>query len=136
MRGAWLPCGMAIQIWRGSWVVSPWNCSAVSRQNTACGTLAATTTRPSCSETGWPVQATPDPVQQTSGGQACQDDPGHVDGVQIAGAQQPLLAGQIEDALAVGAGGHGRIMFHVFAKCSIWEKNRNTLRLRPGYPMR
>jgi hypothetical protein len=85
---------------------------------------------------GWAVQATPDPVQQTSGGQACQDDPGHVDGVQIAGAQQPLLAGQIEDALAVGAGGHGRIMFHVFAKCSIWEKNRNTLRLRPGYPMR
>ena len=53
MRGAWLPRGMAIQIWCGSCVVSPWNCSAVSRQNTACGTLAATTARPSCSETGW-----------------------------------------------------------------------------------
>ena len=52
MRGAWLPRGMAIQTWRGSWVVSPWNCSAVSRQNTACGALVATTMRPSCSEIG------------------------------------------------------------------------------------
>ncbi len=36
-----------------------------------------------------------------------QDDPGRIDGVQIAGAQQPLLAGQIKDALGVGVGEHG-----------------------------
>ena len=41
---------MAIQIWRGSCVVSSWNCSAVSRQNTACGTLVATIARLSNSD--------------------------------------------------------------------------------------
>ena len=71
------------------------------------------------------VEATPDPVQQASGGQARQDDPGRVDGVQIAGAQQTLLTGQIEHALAVGVGGHGSGMFHIFSQCSILEKHRN-----------
>ena len=68
---------------------------------------------------GQAVQATPDPVQQASGGQARQNDPGRVDGVQIARAQQSLLAGQIEDALAVRVGGHGRIVFHIFVQCSM-----------------
>lgn len=53
------------------------------------------------------VQATPHLLQQTRGGQARQNDPRRTDGVQIAGAQQPLLAGQFEDALSVGTGVHG-----------------------------
>jgi hypothetical protein len=60
------------------------------------------------------VEATSDLLQQTSGGQARQDDPGRIDGVQIAGAQQPLLAGQIEDALGVGVGCMDRSMFRLF----------------------
>ena len=42
--------GMAIHTCRGSWVVSSWNCRAVSRQKTACGTLVAIVIRLSCSE--------------------------------------------------------------------------------------
>jgi len=66
--------------------------------------------------TGQAIEAAPDPVQQASGDQARQDDPGRVDGVQIAGAQQSLLAGQIEHALAVRVGGYGR-------SCSIYSLN-------------
>lgn len=36
-----------------------------------------------------------------------QNDPRRTDGVQIACAQQPLLAGQIEDALSVRTVDHG-----------------------------
>lgn len=43
----WLPRGMAIQTWRGSCVVSSWNWSAVSKQNTALGTLTAIEARSS-----------------------------------------------------------------------------------------
>ena len=56
---------------------------------------------------GQAIEAAPDLVQQASSGQPRQDDPGRVNGVQIAGAQQPLLAGQSEDALDVGTGEHG-----------------------------
>lgn len=53
------------------------------------------------------IEAAPHPVQQTSVDQTRQDDPGRTDGIQIDGAQQPLLAGQIDDALGMGVGGHG-----------------------------
>ena len=59
------------------------------------------------------------PVQQTSGGEARQDNPWRTDGVQIDGAQQPLLACQIEDALGVSVGGHDRQMFRLFFQYSI-----------------
>jgi hypothetical protein len=72
------------------------------------------------------VQATPNPVQQTRSGQAGQDDPRRIDGAQIAGAQQPLLAGQTEDALGMGVGKHGRSMFLLFVDCTIWTKYRNS----------
>ena len=62
------------------------------------------------------VQTTPNPFQQTGGGQALQDDPGRIDGVQIAGAQQPPLAGQSEDTLGVDLGGHGPSMFRRFVE--------------------
>lgn len=41
------------------------------------------------------VQATPHPLQPATGGQARQDDPGRLNGVQIAGAQQSLAADKI-----------------------------------------
>lgn len=56
------------------------------------------------------------PVAPTSSTRVCH----------IAGAQQPLLAGQIEHALAVGVGGHGRRLFHLFSQCSNREKIGNT----------
>jgi hypothetical protein len=68
---------------------------------------------------GQAVETAPDPVQKTSSGQARQDDPGRIDGVQIAGAQQPLLTGQIEDTLGVGVGEHGGSMFRLFVQCNI-----------------
>jgi len=64
------------------------------------------------------VQTAPDPFQNASGGQARENDPGRIDGVQIDGAQQPLLAGQIEDALGVGGGEHGVSVFRLFAQCN------------------
>ena len=76
---------------------------------------------------GQAVEAAPDPVQQTSGGQAREDDPGRADGVQIDGAQQSLLASQIEDTPGVGVGRHGWSVFHLFAKCSIVDIFRNIL---------
>jgi hypothetical protein len=45
-----------------------------------------------------------------------QDDPWRIDGVQIAGAQQSLLAGQTEDALGVSVGEHGWSMFRLFVE--------------------
>ena len=45
--------------------------------------------------------------------------------IQIAGAQQPLLAGQIEDALIVGTGEHGWSMFRYFVECNFWKTKRN-----------
>ncbi|CQR42176.1 protein of unknown function (plasmid) [Thiomonas sp. Sup16B3] len=71
------------------------------------------------------VQATPNLFQQASGGQARQDDPGRIDGVQIAGAQHPLLAGQNEDALSVCVGEHGWSMFRLFVECNRSTKNRS-----------
>ena len=62
---------------------------------------------------------------------ARQDDPGRADGVQIAGAQQPSLAGRIKDALGVGLGEHGRRMFHYFVESNVRTENRNT-RQWPG----
>jgi hypothetical protein len=73
------------------------------------------------------VQPASDSVQNASGGQARQDDPGRIDGVQIAGAQQPLLVGQIKDALGVGVGEHGESMFRLFVQCNISTKKRNIL---------
>ncbi|OJX02320.1 MAG: hypothetical protein BGO72_01065 [Burkholderiales bacterium 70-64] len=67
----------------------------------------------------WAVEAASNPVQQTSGGEARQDNPWRTDGVQIDGAQQPLLACQIEDALGVSVGGHDRQMFRLFFQYSI-----------------
>lgn len=46
---------------------------------------------------------------------AGKNDPGRAHGVQIAGAQQPSLAGQIKDALGVGIGGHDESMFRIFS---------------------
>jgi hypothetical protein len=66
--------------------------------------------------TGQAVEAAPKLVQQAVGGQARQDDSGRIDGIKITGAQKPLLAGQIENALSMGEGGHGRSMFRLFSK--------------------
>ena len=74
------------------------------------------------------VQTTPDLLQQASGGQARQDDPGRVDGVQIAGAQQPFLADQIEDALGVGVGAHGWSMVRLFVECNILDEKQEHAR--------
>lgn len=60
------------------------------------------------------VQAPPHPFQQASSGESREDDAGRVDGIQIAGANQPLLAGQAKNALGVGIGVHGQILFQYF----------------------
>ena len=59
------------------------------------------------------VKTTPDPFQQSCCSHARQDDPGRADGVQIAGTQQPSLAGQIKDALGVGVRGHDQSVFRI-----------------------
>jgi hypothetical protein len=80
------------------------------------------------------IEAATDLFQLASSGQARQDDPGRVDGAQIAGAQQPLLAGQIEDALGVGVCEHGVSMFQNVVQRNISTKIRNMLVPEPMAP--
>ncbi len=61
-----------------------------------------------------PVDATRDLFQLAGGCQARESDSGCPDGVQIAGAQHASLAGQIENALVMGAVWHVRNMFLKF----------------------
>jgi hypothetical protein len=75
--------------------------------------------------TGQTVETAPDFIQQTSGRQPCQDDPGHFDGVQITGAQQTFLTGQVKEALGMSVGEHDGSMFHLFFKRNILTKKRN-----------
>ena len=60
------------------------------------------------------VQATPNPLQQASGGQARQDNPGRIDRVQIAGAKQSFLADKSQDSRGVSIGKHDVSMFRLF----------------------
>jgi hypothetical protein len=76
--------------------------------------------------TGQALEIAADLVQQVGGRQARQNEPGWVDGTQVAGAQQPFLADQNEDALSVGVGKDGESMFRLFVDGNILTKIRNT----------
>jgi hypothetical protein len=64
------------------------------------------------------VDAAPSLFQQAAGCHSRQHYPGSSDSIEVTGAQHPLLASQIKDALGVGVVAHGRqSMFHIFVEC-------------------
>ena len=67
------------------------------------------------------IETTPDPLQQPSGIQPCEDDPWCIDGIQVAGAQKSSLADQIEDTLGMGFGKHAAV-------CSVISSNTSNRR--------